>query len=53
MVFHKVDFKSVDLGDENGIVTIQVNCEIYEDETDGVLTATIKTAKAGIGQAAA
>jgi hypothetical protein len=49
VTYHKVQFSSVDVADDNGIVTVQVGCTILEDATDGVVTAVIKTAKTGIG----
>lgn len=52
VLFHKVDYKSVDLGDDQGIATVQVNCEVYEHPVNGVLTVTAKTAVTGIGQTA-
>lgn len=49
VTYHKVAYSAVDLADDNGIVTVNVQVTPLEDSTDGVLTATIKTAQAGIG----
>lgn len=48
--YHKVNFSSVDVADDNGIVVVQVAVTPLEDPIEGILTATIKTATAGIGQ---
>lgn len=53
VVYHKVAYSAVDVADDNGIAVVQVNVTPLEDVTDGVLTATVKTAVTGIGQAAA
>lgn len=47
--YHKVGFQAVEIADEAGIVVLQVTCSVMEDTTDGVVTATVKTAEAGIG----
>jgi hypothetical protein len=49
VTYHKVGYQAVDVGDDNGIAVLQVGVTPLEDTVNGVLTATIKTAVAGIG----
>ena len=50
VAYNKVAYASVDISDDNGIAVVQVNCTPLSDPTLGVLTVTVKTATAGIGQ---
>jgi hypothetical protein len=49
VTYHKVTLGAVDIADDNGIVTVAVNCNVMRDATLGVVTAVAKTAVVGIG----
>ena len=51
--FHRVVFSSVEIGNANGIVTVQVNVQPMWHSTNGLLTAVTVTNQAGIGTASA
>lgn len=49
VTFHRVVFSTVELGNANGIVTVQVNVQPMWHSTNGLMTVVTKTAEAGIG----
>jgi hypothetical protein len=48
--FYQVSFKTAEIGNKDGIVTVRVTCSMQYDATNGVMTATIKTPLNGICQ---
>ncbi len=44
--YHKVGFRSAQIGEDNGIVTVATDIAPLYDPTDGIFTATCKTAVA-------
>lgn len=51
LTYQKVAFSVVELGESNGIVTVQVTCKPLYHSTNGLLTAVAKCAVDSIGQA--
>lgn len=50
LTFHRVTYSSVQFGNDNGIVTVQVTVQPMWHSTNGMMTAVTKTATLGIGQ---
>lgn len=51
--FHRVVFSTVEVGNANGIVTVQVSVQPMWHSTNGLLTVVTATNQAGIGTASA
>ncbi len=49
VTYHKVQYQAVEIGDDNGIVTVSVNVTPLEHATNGVVTAEIVTQVSAIG----
>ena len=49
VTFHKVAFRTAVVGDTDGIVTVEVECQPLWDATNGLLTAVAKTTQDNIG----
>ena len=50
LAFTKIAFNKVENTSADGLVVVKVTCEVFGDDTLGVLTATTKCGVTGIGQ---
>ena len=53
LTFHRLTFSAVELGETDGIVTVQVTCAPMKHSANGLLTAVAKCGTDGIAQAEA
>jgi hypothetical protein len=49
VTFHKVGFSATELGNTDGIVTVEVQCKPLWDTANGLLTAVAKCSQDNIG----
>lgn len=50
LVFQRLKFRAIALGESNGFTTVVVTSEVMKHSSNGVLTATVITDKTGIAQ---